>query len=543
MKTLLTGEQSGSLDAATRGTLALEPVQLMEKASLRIWDAFRLHISADPGLSKKDRNLRIVALCGKGDNGGDALAILRHAFSAGFTNLAAVVSGRESSPSALKQAKSLEAAGFHLVAWDGNDEEGMLDMLSGADIVLDGVLGTGLKGAATGEAKAMIDCLGRAGLKAGAPIVASIDLPSGAGEGWMPGFPCVKADLSFCLEPVKAACYLPEIRPLCGTLVPVADVFPEILAERHRELRLLEGSDLALLQAPVDKTGYKMSRGRLAIFAGSKGAIGAAQLCARAALASGAGYVTLYVDEELYPLLAPVLESVIVKTLLGKPALGAFDAILAGPGWGQGPGRLELLAHLIDSPLPLILDADAIRLIAEKPELLSGRKAACAATPHPGEFSALVDAMAGAPARAPASAPSADESSALSPWEAMGRVSEAYNLLAVIKSHVTWVVSPGGRRWVWEGMTPELGTAGSGDVLAGLFAGIAAGRSAEMKRKAGKDRQDAGNMKTALEEAACMAVIAHGLAGRALADSKGWFQASDLVEECSSLLHRRKENA
>ena len=125
----------------------------------------------------------------------------------------------------------------------------------------------------------------------------------------------------------------------------------------------------------------------------------------------------------------------------------------------------------------------------------------------------------------------------------MGRVSEAYNLLAVIKSHVTWIVSPGGRRWVWEGMTPELGTAGSGDVLAGLFAGIAAGRSAEMKRKAGKDRQDSGNMKTALEEAACMAVIAHGLAGRALADSKGWFQASDLVEECSSSLHRRKENA
>ncbi len=525
MKNLLRCKDALTLDDSTRRILALSSLQLIEKASLRMWDALRAEIARRSELNEKGERLRIVALCGKGDNGADALAVLRHAFSAGFLNLTAILSAREPGENTAKQAESLRAAGLPLVAWPeqgnghGPETEAEAGILEGADILLDGILGTGLRGRASGEAESMIMRLNRAKeLKPGMLLV-SIDLPSGLGDGWMPEFPCVKADITLCLEPMKSACFLPRSRTLCGTIVPVADVFPALLARRPSGLSLLEDGDLPKLLPEKKPDDYKMKRGRLAIFAGSMGAMGAAQLCARAGLLSGAGYVTLCVDDALYPMIAPSLDAVIVKLWQVDDDIGSCDAILAGPGWGGGTERLPALKRLMESGIPLVLDAAALRLVAAHPELARPGQAPRVMTPHPGEFEALLAGLG------------CGSSTAMPFSEAIEKVCKGYSSILVLKSYVTWICSPDGQFAVWDGMCPELGTAGSGDVLAGLIAGLAARKLAQLKHGAEKPDQ-----RSTLHEACKGGVIAHGCAGRNLARTKGWFEASDIAAEASRVL-------
>lgn len=515
MRTLLTCEESKALDAATIEALKLSSLQLMEKASLRLWDAIRTWIESCDELAAKGKAVKIAALCGKGDNGGDAMAILRHAFSAGFLDLRAIVSARELSESAGKQAKSLVSAGIPCVTWKEADDEGIASMLSEADIILDGIAGTGLSGAASGEAKAMIDCLGSIQGAKARPLVISIDLPSGLGDSWEEGFPCVRADITLCLEPAKTACYLPQARLFCGELILVGDVFPESLANAGRDSRLIEALDIA--PDPISGESYKMSRGRLAIFAGSSGSIGAAQLCAKAAAAAGAGYVTLYVDESVYAIMARSLDSIIVRPIGDLRDIDSNDAIVAGPGWGIGDGRDALLRRLLDAGIPTVLDADALRILAAQPGIAASIRAPCALTPHPGELAAL-------------------KAGATKSLGRMREICEFYKALLVAKSHVTWIVSPNSLA-IWDGMTPELGTAGSGDVLAGILAGLLAGKIARLRKAASSKKLAEKSTWNALEESAITAVAAHGTAGKRMANEKGWFEASDLIAECSLLLH------
>lgn len=539
MKALLTCEESKTLDAATAETLALSQLQLMEKASLRLWDAMRKWIESRDELAAKGKAVKIAALCGKGDNGGDAMAMLRHAFSSGFTDLRAILSARELGESAGKQAKSLASAGIPCATWKESNNEGIAWMLSEADIILDGVAGTGLSGAARGEAKAMIDRLDSIGGMEARPLIVSIDLPSGLGESWEEDFPCVRADITLCLEPMKTACYLPQARLRCGELIPVGDVFPESLVKAGPVSALVEAEDI--IPDPVSGESYKMSRGRLAIFAGSKGSIGAAQLCAKAATASGAGYVTLYVDESIYAILARSLDSIIVRPLGDLRDIDSNDAILAGPGWGISEERDALLRRLFDAGIPAVLDADALRILAARPGIAASIRAPCALTPHPGELAALVRGAS----ELKEGAIHAETQQGMSATRRAGgakslgemrELCEVYKSLLVAKSHVTWIVSPKSLA-IWDGMTPELGTAGSGDVLAGLMAGLLAGKVARLKKADSTKTLAEKSTWSALEGAAIAAVAAHGTAGRRIAREKGWFEASDLIAECSLLLH------
>jgi len=525
MKRLFSCAQSQDLDAATKRFFCLQPSQLMEKASLRIWDSLLHYIESQATLRARGKNLRIIALCGKGDNGGDAMAVLRHAYSAGFESLHALVSAQNLSDSAVTQRASLTASGISHSLWQGKDDAQINQVLESADILLDGVLGTGIRGPAGGEAREMIECLVRLHHKNSLdrPLIASIDIPSGMGDLWLPEFPTVKADFSLCLEPVKDFCFSPEATRFCGNIVPVADVFPLGLLDGKGSASLLESQDMKLLLKAPKASAYKMSRGRLSIFAGSRSSTGAALLCARAAMASGAGYVSLYVDEDIYSTVSPALESAVVRPL-GKDSHSEYaDAVLAGPGWGRGQNREALLQRLGSDPRrPMVLDADAIRLLAGNPLLREHLASPCALTPHPGELLALTESLGINPA---------------TPFIAsLEQLAARMDALIVAKSHTTWIRGNGSSH-VWDGRTPELGTAGSGDVLAGLFAGLLARALATAKAGGEKTQESPQDSKKIIENAALAAVIAHGTAGRNLARTKGWFIASDLVEECSRLIH------
>jgi NAD(P)H-hydrate repair Nnr-like enzyme with NAD(P)H-hydrate dehydratase domain len=155
---------------------------------------------------------------------------------------------------------------------------------------------------------------------------------------------------------------------------------------------------------------------------------------------------------------------------------------------------------------------------------LDNRKFPLVLTPHPGEFRAL----------------QGEESQVELSDDFKTRLlgtAVRYNAYIVYKSHVTWIASPKGRIAVWDGMNPALGTAGSGDVLSGLLAGILAMyESMYGSRCKSDDACSAAIQDDVAFNAACAAVISHGVAGANLADRSGWFSAPDLIPECARLL-------
>jgi NAD(P)H-hydrate epimerase len=512
MKPLFDCASSRDLDAKTRKNLGISELQLMEKASIRLWDAIRPRF---PNL-----HAPIAAVCGKGDNGADALAMLRHAASSGFDCLSALVSRKKPSESHAAQLKSLEAMGVEILYWLPENLAKIDEAFGKASLVLDGIAGTGVSGELKEESRDMVCSLNSARLRNPSLTIASIDLPSGLSDEWRPGWACVKADLTLALEPAKAICFDPEARIACGELLPVRDVFPLGLLAENPGLSLIDWESLESDPFPIAPRDYKMSRGKLAIYAGSENSIGAAILCAKAASAAGAGYVTLYVDDSIHGKVSKALESFVVKIFRPGKEPEPCDLLLVGPGWGRGEDREAQLAVLLAQGIPSVLDADALRLVARNPTILAPVFDRCALTPHPGELKALLEALG------------LYGSTFL---RSILEASEKLRSILVAKAHVTWASDARGNACVWDGMQPELGTSGTGDILAGLLAGFAAGSLA--RRSRGNLPGEDEGIREILYDAAIRAVAVHGRAGKKTAEDKGWFEATDILPECARLSH------
>jgi NAD(P)H-hydrate epimerase len=212
------------------------------------------------------------------------------------------------------------------------------------------------------------------------------------------------------------------------------------------------------------------------------------------------------------------LEPVVVKPFSDTSASELIcDAIVVGPGWGEDPGRKPLLESLLRQPIPLVVDAAAIRILASIDYQYLSRDSVLVITPHPGEFSALAKSRG---------------ISLEQPFlKAIKQVAKTYKAIIVYKSHVTVLCDPQGNIAIWDGMTPELGTAGSGDVLAGMIGGMIALCEAGIRREA--STLDEASARRAAEGA----VVIHGLSGQKLAKTEGWFTADRLIPVGARLAH------
>jgi NAD(P)H-hydrate epimerase len=509
MRRLISCEEATRLDASTMSKAAIPSILLMEDASVGLWTALepiaRSIGAGDSGL--------LLALCGSGNNGGDALALLRHASFAGLSRIAVILSRtRLDEPSSI-YSSSLKSLGVPVLAWD-EERADCERLMTEAGLIVDGLAGTGLSGALQGNLLALAE----AARDCGVPIV-SIDLPSGLSDHFEYGFPLVKASWTLSIGPRKACQYYPFAREACGEILDIEGVFPKFESKADMErTALLEEGDLERLAPLPSASAYKGERGRVAVFAGSPGTSGAAVLASRSCLAAGAGMSALFASPDLFPIASPMLESVMVKR---EPAIGAFeasrwDSLLVGPGWGKGPERREHLASLLSLGLPAVIDADAIELYRNLLDSGFAASSPIVLTPHPGEFAALTGI---------------DSNRALAdPPSYILEAAKSLGAIIVLKSQVTWISSPDGALAVWDGRESGLGTAGSGDVLAGLAAGLLA-RAAARHKAGGIGHVEA-------FAAARAAVIAHGLAGRESRSRMGWFEASALIGEAARILGR-----
>jgi NAD(P)H-hydrate epimerase len=464
---LVSAAGAKALDAEATANWGLDSFALVEAAGRACAHAF---CRAFP---RERRSFAVLA--GKGNNAADALVMLRALVLDGYaqsatslvvtpqvtwdttaawdtTAVSASAAAAEKTP--LSQAMlAVRKMGVPVMKWDAAESAGIAHTLTHYDVIIDGITGTGSTGPLRDTALEMAKAI------VGHPCIISIDIPSGNYDGWQAGSPIIAAHATLALEPQKFCLYAPAARSYAGNIIPVGGVFPPALIEQYCEAELVAWETASARIAPVAPTAYKYERGLVEIRAGSTGAAGAARLAALGAQAAGAGLVRLIVDPSLYPVIAPACSGVMVVPDEGDTD-GRFspNAALLGPGWGRGEDRLRLLETWLPrekSGLPLILDADAIALA--KDMTFNGN---VVITPHAGEFAAYT----GLP----------KDEILNNPIPALRRCAKEKNVHILLKSHVLYAASPDGRIGIIDGMNPALAAGGSGDVLAGFCAAMAA---------------------------------------------------------------------
>jgi NAD(P)H-hydrate epimerase len=342
---------------------------------------------------------------------------------------------------------------------------------------VDALFGTGLARPIAPEAAALLGQVRQAAAGPGGVGVVAVDLPSGLNADTGAADPAtVRADLTVTFGCPKRGLVLPPGSALVGDL-EVADIGLDPPDPATR-LHLASAEAIAGWLPPRDLLGHKGRFGRVLVAGGSRRYGGAPALAALGAYRAGAGLVTLAAPASRCDALISLVPEATLLPLPDEagdlspaagPALTAawagYDALVLGPGLGTGPGAAATLAALLaerdaECPGTWVVDADALNLLAAQPEGPAALPAPAILTPHPGEMGRLVGSSA--------EAVNADRlgvsTAAAARW---GHV-------VVLKGAHTVTAAPAGDTWVNPFATSALATAGSGDVLAGLIAGLSA---------------------------------------------------------------------
>ncbi|MCF7943101.1 MAG: NAD(P)H-hydrate dehydratase [Spirochaetia bacterium] len=524
---IVTPDTMSMVDKKAQEQYGIPGILLMEQAGTAVFNAVQAYCS---------QSANIVFLAGPGNNGGDAMTAARAAAIAGYCSISIVLIREKLNDIASMQVEICRKLGIPVMVWG---EPAARKVLLSADIMVDGITGTGISGAVRGPAKEVVEfcSTGRADglLKA---FIIAVDIPSGMYATGGAETLVIPADLTVTMGLPKTPFYLPHNRQLCGQIEVVNPGFPPDLLLEAKEAAFLLPPDVVSL-SPMLKSDFKNSRGTAAVFAGSAKTPGAAVLAASAALHIRAGLVTLYTEEEVYPAAVAANPSVITRKrsedVISAAELSAsYNAVLAGPGWGLNESNRRQLLQFLECSVPVVLDADALTLFSEllkthpsgadawsrgrevevevevevegegevEGEVEGEKKGALILTPHPGEFERLSGIST---KKTPEKIP-----------EAVRVFAEMHHCTVVYKAHMLYIASPDGKLAVLEGLNPAMGTAGSGDVLAGCIAGLAA---------QGMDPYTA----------ACTGAVIHQKAGKELYEKAGIFTADQLIPEIALL--------
>ncbi|MGO4715638.1 NAD(P)H-hydrate dehydratase [Bradyrhizobium sp. 2TAF24] len=444
----------------------------------------------------------VVVVAGRGNNGGDGFVAA--------TELAA--RGRDVRVILLCRRESLAGdAARAAAAWPGAVESCDPMAIGRPALIIDALFGAGLDRPVKGDPLAMIGAMN----SSGAPILA-VDLPSGihGATGAVMGA-AVRATATVTFFRRKPGHLLLPGRLHCGPVGLVDIGISPSVIDAIRPVTFENVPALWQAMFPVPRIdGHKYGRGHAVVVSGGLAATGAARLAARGALRGGAGLVTVASPREALPVHAAALTAIMVRPsdtatdLAGLLIDQRLNACVVGPGAGLGAPTRALALAAIGPGRGVVLDADALTSFAEAPEVLfeaiqKQRDPQVVLTPHDGEFSKLFNGIKS----------NQKVNSKLDDARAAAAMSGA---VVVLKGPDTVVAGPDGCAAITANAPPWLATAGSGDVLAGIIAGLLAQRVPAFA-------------------AACMAVWLHGEAGR---EAGPGLIAEDLPEALPAVLRR-----
>ncbi len=449
MNELLTTAEMAEAD---RQTIAggIPGIDLMEQAGRAVADAV---------VARHAAGSRVTVVAGPGNNGGDGFVAARLLIERGYRVTVLFVGAYAQ----LKGDAALAAR-----RWSGgvSDDPGLL---ATADVLIDALFGAGLDRAVEGTARAVIETMNTLAK----PVVA-VDLPSGVNgtSGAVLGT-AVNATQTVTFFRKKPGHLLLPGRLHCGA-VSVADIgIPASVLPRISPKTFENTPELWRSHFPVPAHGgHKYDRGHAVVVSGPSWSTGAARLAARGALRAGAGLVTIASPREALAVNAATNLAVMVRPVDGTAELAEFladrrlNACAIGPGIGVGDATGELTLAALTGERAVVLDADAITSFAGDPERLAkalrGRRdQATILTPHEGEFSRYFHAL--------------DKSTKVgSKLERARLAAKLIEAIVVLKGADTVVAAPDGRAAIAANAPPYLATAGAGDVLTGMTAGLLA---------------------------------------------------------------------
>ena len=480
--TILTADELQNLEMRAANQLGADT--LMKRAGAAAAELIMKRLE-DAGVEQR----RVTLLVGPGNNGGDALACACELREKGAVVNVVLPGGRRpTSALALAQLERWTQAGGTTY-----DDPYMTEK---ADCVVDGLFGTGLAKPITGDyLDAVLWFNERQALKV------SLDIPSGLNPvtgHWTGSYPGCSADVTITFLCVKSGLYMCEGADAAGEIVlNELDVSVPL-----SPLSVIGTDEFPRVLRPRVKNSHKGDYGSVAVIGGTDGMIGASILAARAALISGAGRVTLECRAEHAPHVDMVYPEIMFAT---KPVnLEDFDAIVLGCGLGTSAEAKARVIEALNCQKPLILDADALNIIAadiKLQDMVLARRAPTVLTPHPGEAARLL--------RRDTAGVTADRVAACR------ELAVQTGAIVVLKGAGTVISMRSSRTWLNPTGSPMLATGGSGDVLAGMIGAMFA---------QGYD----------MVESVLAAVYFHGLSAEGL---EAGFTAGEIAPNAMALVH------
>ena len=480
--TILTADELQNLEMRAANQLGADT--LMKRAGAAAAELIMKRLE-DAGVEQR----RVTLLVGPGNNGGDALACACELREKGAVVNVVLPGGRRpTSALALAQLERWTQAGGTTY-----DDPYMTEK---ADCVVDGLFGTGLAKPITGDyLDAVLWFNERQALKV------SLDIPSGLNPvtgHWTGSYPGCSADVTITFLCVKSGLYMCEGADAAGEIVlNELDVSVPL-----SPLSVIGTDEFPRVLRPRVKNSHKGDYGSVAVIGGTDGMIGASILAARSALISGAGRVTLECRAEHAPHVDMVYPEIMFAT---KPVnLEDFDAIVLGCGLGTSAEAKARVIEALNCQKPLILDADALNIIAadiKLQDMVLARRAPTVLTPHPGEAARLL--------RRDTAGVTADR------LAACRELAVQTGAIVVLKGAGTVISMRSSRTWINPTGSPMLATGGSGDVLAGMIGAMFA---------QGYD----------MVESVLAAVYFHGLSAEGL---EAGFTAGEIAPNAMALVH------
>jgi ADP-dependent NAD(P)H-hydrate dehydratase / NAD(P)H-hydrate epimerase len=478
----LTAAEMREVDRLTTELFAIPSSQLMENAGRAAANAVLLRI-AGRGVNDKTR---VTVLCGKGNNGGDGFVVARYLKDQKLATSVVLFAKKEDvRGDAEKNLKRwLEAGGEIEFVTEEADWERAWRLVRESHVIVDAMLGTGLKGSASGAiAKAIADVNEKSHKATGSwpALILAIDTPSGLpSDGEAPEGSVLAAHWTTTFTAPKPGQLTGPGAEACGTLQVVSIGSPAKLVEATGKGTVRWAGPDEFAEMPLVRVAdsYKGTFGHAVVVAGSRGKSGAAVLAGYACLRAGAGLTTVATPDEIQPVLAGAYPEYMTEPLLstktgGIAAANASSgrmtklledkaAVAIGPGIGTHVETRMVVQQLVrDATLPIILDADGLNCFDGEAAKLGQRKTQfLAVTPHPGEMARLLGVK--------------NSDVQKDRLKAAADAAKKWKAHVILKGYHTILAAPDGRVFVNTTGGPSLAKGGTGDVLTGVLAALTA---------------------------------------------------------------------
>ena len=451
---LFAAEKVKEIDKQTILNMRIEPIELVEEAAKAFVHEFRNQYS---------KINRVVVFAGQGNNGADALAIARLLLDESYKVWVYLFNpSGHLSPECLENVRRL--LNIDQVEFTEVRDNFIPPTLTAHDVVIDGLFGTGLNRPLEGGFAALVKYINSCDAK-----VVSIDIPSGlfGEDNRENNKDCIiRAQRTYTFNFPKLSFFMQENEAYVGewkVLTIPSD--PRAIASIPTNYYIVEEEDIVGVFQPRRRFTHKGTYGHALLVAGSRGKMGAALLAAKACLRSGAGMLTVHLPKCGETIMQTAFPEAMVDIdaneayFTSVPSIASYTTLGIGPGLGQEEETAYALFDLISSVIsPVVLDADALNLIAANKEILAKIPSRSILTPHPKEF----DRLAG------------QSNSAYERLQKAREFAKEHQLCIVLKDAYTAVCTPEGNVYFICCGNPGMATAGSGDVLTGIILGLLA---------------------------------------------------------------------